>query len=53
MFTDTTTTQPTLGSNALGGTNAKLIIYVPAESVDTYKTATNWKTYASRIQPIS
>ena len=28
------------------------IIYVPAESVDAYKSATNWSTYASKIQPI-
>lgn len=28
-------------------------IYVPAESVDTYKTTTNWTNYASKIQPIS
>jgi hypothetical protein len=28
-------------------------IYVPDESVEAYKTATNWNTYASRILPIS
>lgn len=28
-------------------------IYVPAASVDTYKVATGWSTYASRIFPIS
>ena len=28
-------------------------IYVPAESVDAYKTATNWSSYADRIQSIS
>ena len=27
-------------------------IYVPAESVEAYKSATNWSTYASRIQAI-
>ena len=27
-------------------------IYVPAESVNTYKTATNWSEYADRIQAI-
>ena len=27
-------------------------IYVPAESVDAYKAATNWSSYASRIQAI-
>ena len=28
-------------------------IYVPNESVDTYKTATNWSTYADIIKPLS
>ena len=28
-------------------------IYVPDDAVDTYKTATNWSAYASRIKPIS
>ena len=28
-------------------------IYVPDEAVDTYKTATNWTAYASRIKPMS
>ncbi len=45
------TTPPSLGSDAFGDTN-NCPIYVPAESVDAYKTATNWKTYASRIQAI-
>ena len=27
-------------------------IYVPAQSVQTYKAATNWSDYASRIQAI-
>ena len=44
------TTPPTLGNNALQGTNANLVIYVPAESVTAYQTA--WSTYASRIQAI-
>ena len=46
------TTPPTLGANALIGTDANLVIYVPAESVDAYKAATNWSTYADRIQAI-
>ena len=45
------TTPPTLGSYAFNNTN-DCPIYVPAESVDTYKTATNWSSYASRIQAI-
>lgn len=46
------TTPPTLRDiYALDNTN-NCPIYVPAESVDTYKAATNWSTYASRIQAI-
>ena len=44
-------TPPTLGLNVFGNTD-KYPIYVPQGSVDTYKTATNWSTYASRIQAI-
>ena len=46
------TTPPTLGYMAFDFTSANLVIYVPSESVETYKTATNWSTYASRIQAI-
>ena len=45
------TTPPTLGSSAFDNTN-NCPIYVPAASVDTYKTATNWSAYADRIQAI-
>ena len=31
---------------------SNLTIYVPAESVDAYKAATNWSSYASKIQAI-
>lgn len=45
------TTPPTLGSSAFYNSgNAK--IYVPANSVDSYKQATNWSTYADRIEAI-
>lgn len=44
-------TPPTLYSNAFNNTN-NCPIYVPAESVDAYKTATNWSAYADRIQAI-
>ena len=44
-------TPPTLGGYAFDATN-NCPIYVPAESVDTYKAATNWSTYSSRIQAI-
>ena len=45
------TTPPTLGTNAFNGTN-NCPILVPAESVEAYKAATNWSTYADRIQAI-
>ena len=43
---------PTLGSSVFAGTSQNLVIYVPSESVETYKSASGWSTYASRIQPI-
>lgn len=46
------TTPPTLGNNVFYGTN-NCPIYVPSQSVDAYKAATNWSKYASRIQPIT
>ena len=47
------TTPPTLVNvNAFSGTN-NCPIYVPAESVNAYKTAQYWSTYADRIQAIS
>lgn len=43
----------TLGnSNAFQGTHEDLIIYVPAASMEAYKTAENWSTHASRILPL-
>lgn len=49
------TTPPTLSSND-GWQFYRLPsgwkFYVPAESVDAYKAATNWSTYASKIQAI-
>ena len=46
------TTPPTLSNkNAFDNTN-NCPIYVPAESVNAYKTATNWSSLASRIQAI-
>lgn len=44
------TTPPTLGSDVFFSTHSSLVIYVPSESVNTYKTA--WNKYASRIQAI-
>lgn len=45
------TTPPTLaGTNAFNNIPSDCIIYVPAESLEAYKTATNWSTYASYMQ---
>lgn len=47
----TPTTPPTLSNtNAFSGIVPGTIIYVPSASLDTYKTATNWSTYASYMQ---
>ena len=47
----------TLGSLVFDNTppisNKTGYIYVPDSLVDSYKTATNWSTYASQIKPIS
>ena len=45
------TTPPTAGINVFENMG-NIPIYVPAESVETYKAATNWVTYADRIQAI-
>jgi hypothetical protein len=48
------TTPPTLANtNAFSNINSICKIYVPDESVDAYKSATNWITYADYIYPIS
>ena len=39
--------------NAFYNTSRDLIVYVPDALVDSYKAATNWSTYASRINGIS
>ena len=44
------TTPPSVFNNSFTYTNCP--IYVPSESVETYKTTGNWVTYASRIQAI-
>lgn len=41
------TTPPTMGSNAFQNIPANCKIYVPAESLEAYQTASNWSTYAS------
>ena len=44
-------TPPTLGYEAFNNTN-NCPIYVPPESVDAYKAASKWSSYASRIKAI-
>lgn len=50
------TATPTLGSNVFKSTpiaDGTGYIYVPDTLVDSFKTATNWSTYADQIKPIS
>ena len=47
------TTPPTLGGDAFSDNAAGRKIYAPSGSVEAYKAATNWSTYASDIEPIS
>lgn len=44
---------PSILRNALGSPDKISKIYVPAESVEAYKTATNWSNYANKIEAIS
>ena len=45
------TTPPTLyNTNAFNGIPSDCIIYVPKGCLEAYKTATNWATYASKMQ---
>ena len=50
-ITCSATTPPTLGVGVFDETN-NCPIYVPSGSVEAYKAATNWSTYADRIQAI-
>lgn len=48
------TTPPTIQSSlAFSNTNDTFIIYVPDDSVDAYKAASGWSSFASRIKGIS
>lgn len=47
------TTPPSAGNALLQGNNNLASIYVPDASVEAYKAATNWSTYASKIKGIS
>lgn len=46
------TTPPVLGTDVFDGCTALTAIYVPYDSMDAYKAASNWSTYASLIQAI-
>ena len=43
-------TPPSISSDTFDNMVSDCPLYVPAEAVDAYKSATNWSRYASRIQ---
>lgn len=45
------TVPPTITSSSIGNVGC-INFYVPAESIEAYKTATNWSNYADKIFPI-
>ena len=45
-------TPPTIIDNTFNGIPSDMIIYVPCDSVNTYKTAAYWASHSSRIQAI-
>ena len=45
-------TPPSFGASALNGCSALTHIYVPADSVEAYKTASGWSSYANIISAI-
>lgn len=45
-------TPPTLGDFTFTNTSNSLVIYVPSASVNTYKAASGWSSYSSKIQAI-
>lgn len=51
-FTFLGTTPPSIAAYCLGQVDYVTAIYVPSESVNTYKEATNWDIYANKIQAI-
>lgn len=44
---------PTLDPNVFNYGNNTFKVYVPDESINAYKTATNWSTLSDRIYPLS
>lgn len=51
-ITSLNTTPPSLGSSPWWGVIGNFTIYVPAESVNAYKSAPGWSSQADRIQAI-
>jgi hypothetical protein len=51
-ITFTATTPPSLGQNAFYDCNSLANIYVPSASVDAYKAASGWSSYADKIKAI-
>ena len=51
VITIAATTPPALDTTALRGQSAEF--YVPDDAVETYKAASGWSAYASRIHPMS
>lgn len=41
------------GAKPFSNTNSTFVFFVPDESVEAYKTATNWSQYSDRIYPLS
>ena len=46
------TTPPSLGNSAFYNVNSNFKIYVPSGSVNTYKNASGWSNYSTKIYPI-
>ena len=44
---------PPINSDSFVNTSSKMLIYVPNDSVEAYKAATNWSAYADQIKPMS
>ena len=51
MLTSLAVTPPTISANSFPSNITE--VYVPDESVEAYKTATNWSGYADKIKPLS
>jgi hypothetical protein len=45
-------TTPPQYNNSIDVSNAELSIYVPDESVNEYKSASGWSSYADKIKPL-